>query len=320
MVLVRLQLVMKQRFFTLRLEQHLQVEQVQRHLKKRAHSLELFQLMEAALQLQSNCTQFIELEQHQDSLGLLHHLDMEKLEPHTVMVEQLLMTKRLASIPHLVQPVEMESVQKVLHHLRLQSEQEARPVRVQRIQLVCILHHEMQTVLELVILQHRLLQHSLELLLVLVLELRITQFCTRIYEPDMALALRLLAILQSDCILLHALHQVLELVGQAIRLFTVISAPQLHLVERQLEMKRFVYISLLEVQLVLELEAKALTNSRFFIEHQYLLEQRHKQQSESTLHREGQLHQAELRQEILLSDCTQHQEPQLEQELAALAT
>jgi hypothetical protein len=112
----------------------------------------------------------------------------------------------------------------------------------------------------------------------------------------------------------------LELVGQAIRLFTVISAPQLHLVERQLEMKRLVYISLLEVQLVLELEAKALTNSRFFIEHQYLLEQRHKQQSGSTLHREGQLHQAELRQEILLSDCTQHQEPQLEQELAALAT
>jgi hypothetical protein len=264
MVLVQLQLVMKQQFFILHLELHQQTEPVQKYLKKRAHSLELFQLMEAALQLQSNCTQFIELEQHQDSLGLLHHLDMEKLEPHTVMVEQLLMTKRLASIPHLVQPVEMESVQKVLHHLRLQSEQEARQVRVQRIQLVCILHHEMQTVLELVILQHRLLQHSLELLLVPVLELRITQFCTRIYELDMALALRLLAILQSDCILLHALHQVLELVGQAIRLFTVISAPQLHLVERQLETKQLVYTQPQEAQLAPALEQRALMSSRFY--------------------------------------------------------
>jgi hypothetical protein len=116
MVLVQLQLVMKQQFFILHLELHQQTEPVQKYLKKRAHSLELFQLMEAALQLQSNCTQFIELEQHQDSLGLLHHLDMEKLEPHTVMVERPLTMKHSSFIPQSEPQAEM--VMALQHPLR----------------------------------------------------------------------------------------------------------------------------------------------------------------------------------------------------------
>jgi hypothetical protein len=318
-VLVRQRLATKQRFCILHSELRLQVGQAQRHRKRRAHSLEPFQSMEMALQHQNNCTLFIELEQHQDSLGLLHHLDTEKLEPHMAMVEQLLTTKRLASIPRLVQPMALESVQKVPHHLRLQSEQQAHPVRVQRIQLVCILHHEMQAVLELVILQRRLLQHLLELLLVLVLEIRITQFCTRIYELDTALALRPLVILQSDCILLHALHQVLELVGLAIQPFIVISALQLHPVVRQLEMKRLVYISLLEVQLVLELEQRALMSSRFFTEHLYLPEHQAKQQLEIMLHHEQLLVLVLQRLETPHLDFIQLQELQLEVEQAVPA-
>jgi hypothetical protein len=76
-VRVLLQLETKRRFFILHSEQHLPVEQVQKHLKKRAHSLELLQLLVMVLQHQKNCELSLELAPHQASPTHLHHSDTE---------------------------------------------------------------------------------------------------------------------------------------------------------------------------------------------------------------------------------------------------
>jgi superfamily II DNA helicase RecQ len=75
--LVRQQQMTKQQFFILHLGQHLQADWVQRTRKRRAHSLELFQIMEVVLQSRKNCAQFTETPQQQDSLVRLFQLGME---------------------------------------------------------------------------------------------------------------------------------------------------------------------------------------------------------------------------------------------------
>jgi hypothetical protein len=97
--LVRQRPETKQRFFTLRLEQHLQVEQVQRHLKKRAHSLEQYLMPEMVLQRQKNCEPSLELVLHQGCLIRLHLSGTEKSEQPTGMVGRPLTMKLSASTP-----------------------------------------------------------------------------------------------------------------------------------------------------------------------------------------------------------------------------
>jgi hypothetical protein len=76
-VRVRRRLVMKQQFFILHSEQHLLVELVHKHLKKRAHSSELLQLLLMVLQHQKNCEPSLEVVRHQDSPTHMHYSDTE---------------------------------------------------------------------------------------------------------------------------------------------------------------------------------------------------------------------------------------------------
>jgi hypothetical protein len=92
--------------------------------------------------------------------------------------------------------------------------------------------------------------------------------------------------------------------------FIAIFVPQVHLVAQQLETKQLACTQLQETQLVLALARRARMNSRFFIEHLYLLEHQVKQQLVYTLHQELLLVLVLPQLEILQLACIQHQELQ----------
>jgi hypothetical protein len=143
-VLVRRLLETKQRFFTLHLEQHLLMEQVQKHLKKRVHSLELLHLLVMVLQHQKNCELSLELAPHQVNLARLYLSDTEKLELGLGLVEQPLTMKHSSFIPQSEPQAEM--VMALQHPLRsrLLLEQQALQAKALMQHLVYTSHQEQQ--------------------------------------------------------------------------------------------------------------------------------------------------------------------------------
>jgi hypothetical protein len=141
--LVRQRPETKQRFFTLHLEQHLQVEQVQRHLKKRAHSLELLQLLVMVLQHQKNCEPSLELVPHQVSLARSHHSDTEKLELGLRLVGRPLTMKHSSFIPQSEQQAEMVMALQHPLRLRLLLERQALQAKALMQHLVCTSRQEL---------------------------------------------------------------------------------------------------------------------------------------------------------------------------------
>jgi hypothetical protein len=216
MALVLQPQVMKQRFFIPRSEQHLRMEWVQKTLKKRAHSSELFQTVEAALQSQKNCAQFIEPARRQDNLARFHLLGSEKLELDTVKAEQPQTMKPSYFILQSEQQVQMEMV--LQHRLcsRFQEGLQVILVRVLNLHLDCILHQEPQVEAVLEVHQIHSLSHSSEQHQALELAHQITRFSIQISEQPKVLVLLPLAIQPLDCTLLQGQLMVLE-VAQKVR-------------------------------------------------------------------------------------------------------
>jgi len=269
--LVRQRLVTKHLFFILHSELHLQVEQAQRVLKKKAHSLEQLPLTELALQPQMSCALFLELLQQQDNLVRFHRLDTENSELHLQAAAQQRTMKLSFFIPQSEQQAEMGLAHQANLHSRLLLEQQAQMVMVQTLLMACIQLREMQAVLEKAIHLHRLLLRLSELLQGLELAHQITRFCIQISEQPKVLVRLLLAMKPLGCIPHLEQQLVKELVVQAPQSFIAIFVLQVHQVVRQLQTKQLAYILLQEVQLVLELEIRTLMSSRFYLEQHHLM-------------------------------------------------
>jgi hypothetical protein len=218
--------------------------------------------------------------------------------------------KHSSFIPQSEPQAEMVMALQLRLQLRLLLEQRMLLVRVLKVQTDYILHQELQTVLALVI--HRLQLSLLSFVLQTVLDLvhPTTRFYIRILELLKVLVRQQLAMKPLDCTP-HLERQLAKgLVALVPQSFIPIFVPQVHQVERQLETKQLACTQLQETQLVLALARRARMNSRFFIEHLYLLEHQVKQQLVYTLHQELLLVLVLPQLEILQLACIQHQELQ----------
>lgn len=312
MVLVLLQLVMKQQFFILHLEPHQQMEAELLHLRKRALSLELYQLMEMVLHHQNNCELSLELVLHQDSLTHLHHSDTGKSELLTEMVEPQLTTKPSAFTSLQGLQVEKEMVLQVPLRSKPLLEQQAGLVKAPIHQMAYTSLQEMQVVTVAVIRLHQLSRHIFELLLALGLEIQTTQFFIQISEQLKVLALLLQVTQQLGCILLHVQQVEQEAVHKVHHHLRLQSELQVRLAKAP--MHQMACTQLQEAQRLQGLEVKALKNSRFSLELLLQQEMQHKLQLENTRRQEVQLLLVVQPLAILLLVCIRHQELRQEQE------
>ncbi len=312
MVLVLLQLVMKQQFFIRISEMHLQMEAELLHLRKRALSLELYQLMEMVLHHQNNCELSLELVLHQDSLTHLHHSDTGKSELLTEMVEPQLTTKPSAFTPLQGLQVEKEMVLQVPLRSKPLLEQQAGLVKAPIHQMAYTSLQEMQVVTVAVIRLHQSSLHILELLLALGLEIQTTQFFIQISEQLRVLALLLQVTQQLGCILLHVQQMEQEAVQKVHHHLRLRSELQVR--QAKAQMRQMAYTQRQEAQQGQGLEVKALKNSRFSLELLLQQEMQHKLQLENTRRQEERLLLVAQPLAIPLLACIRHQELRQEQE------